>query len=101
MSSRGSSPNTLKLRLYVAGASPNSAAAISNLRALLEYHSPNSVELELVDVLVRPEDGLSAGILVTPTMVKVAPLPERRIVGNLRDTAALISVLGLNEAKRG
>ena len=88
---------TLKVRLYVAGASPNSTAAISNLRALLERHAPDSAELELVDVLMRPEDGLRAGILVTPTMVKLDPLPERRIVGNLRDTQALLSVLGLSE----
>jgi circadian clock protein KaiB len=100
MSPGRSPPRKLKLRLYVAGASPNSTTAIRNLSALLERHAPQDVELELVDVLTRPEEGLQAGILVTPTMVKLAPSPQRRIVGNLRDTDALLSVLGLTETDR-
>lgn len=99
MNAGRASPKTLKLRLYVAGASSNSTAAARNLRALLERYAPQSAELELIDVLARPEDGLHAGILVTPTMVKLSPPPERRIVGNLRDTEALLSVLGLTEVE--
>jgi circadian clock protein KaiB len=99
MSPGRASSKTLRLRLYVAGTSPNSTAAIRNLRAVLERHAPNDAELELIDVLARPEEGLSAGILVTPTMVKLRPTPERRIVGSLRDTNALLSVLGLNEVE--
>jgi len=90
----------LCLRLYVAGESPNSVAAIRHLRSLLGSYPSVQVELEILDVLQNPEVGLRERILVTPTLVKVAPPPERRIVGNLRDTDALVAVLGLTEARR-
>jgi circadian clock protein KaiB len=45
--------------------------------------------------LKHPEVGLRENILVTPTMIRLAPLPVRRIIGNLKDTAALLALLGL------
>ncbi len=88
----------LRLRLYVAGESPNSVAALRNLRALLAAHPSREVELDVVDVLKDPEAGSRDGVLVTPMLIKLAPAPERRIFGSLTDTAALLGVLGLVEA---
>ena len=85
---------TLHLRLYVAGDAPNSVAAVRHLRTLLASY-PSHVTLEIIDVLQNPEPGSREGVLVTPTMIKLAPSPVRRIIGNLKDTEALISVLGL------
>lgn len=45
----------------------------------------------------HPELGVRDGVLVTPMMIKLAPGPERRIFGTLKDTDALIGVLGLAE----
>ena len=53
--------------------------------------------LEVIDVLKHPEIGLRENVLVTPTMIKVEPLPVRRVIGNLKDSAALIAVRGLGE----
>jgi circadian clock protein KaiB len=83
------------LRLYVAGDAPNSTAARHHLRSILARPGAPAVELEIVDVLADPRRGLRDGILVTPTLIRVAPGPERRIVGNLRNTAVLLATLGL------
>lgn len=87
---------TLVLRLYVAGDSPNSALARTNLRAFLARDPNRQVDLEIVDVLEDAERALGDRILVTPTLVKVAPSPECRVIGNLRDQA-----VGASERTRG
>jgi circadian clock protein KaiB len=78
------------LRLYVAGDSANSVMAKSNLLAALAHLARDAFKLELVDVLREPARALAEGVLVTPTLVKVSPVPERRIIGNLRDREALV-----------
>ena len=55
-------------------------------------------DVEIVDVLRAPERGLEDGVLVTPMLVRVAPPPERRILGNLSDRANLLGVLSPQEA---
>ena len=90
----------LRLRLFVAGEAPNSLSAVHNLRATLAAHPSVNAELEVIDVLSNPELGLRENVLVTPTMIKLAPFPARRIIGNLNDTEALMAVLGLDELER-
>ncbi len=100
--SRGTSAAkpALHLELYIAGESPNSVAAVRNLRSLLERYPSLSVDLKILDVLEDPRAGAAASVLITPMMIRRAPAPERRIFGTLRDTAALLSVLGLQDAWR-
>jgi circadian clock protein KaiB len=88
------------VRLYVAGEAPNSVAAIANLRLALAHCAEAAVEVETIDVLEDPDRALRDGVLVTPMLVKVAPLPERRILGNLRDRDTLFSVLGIDRVVR-
>jgi circadian clock protein KaiB len=85
----------MKLRLYVTGSAPHSVEALANIRAVraaLSHH-----ELEVVDVLERPERALADQVLVTPTLMKLAPRPACRIVGNLRDTRHVLISLGVME----
>ena len=96
--SRTTKDRTLRLRLYVVGESPNSVAAQRHLRAALAAYPSRRVELEILDLLKHPELGVRDAVLVTPLMIKLAPAPERRIFGTLKDTDALVSVLGLTEA---
>ena len=88
----------LRVRLYVAGDGPNSARAVTNLRAVIAKlaHAPDDVEI--IDVLRAPERGLRDGVLVTPMLIRVSPPPERRILGNLSDRAILLGVLAPGEA---
>lgn len=88
---------TLVVRLYVAGDSSNSQLARNNLQSALAHLPRGDVRLEVVDVLREPERALEDGVLVTPTLIRQSPLPERRVVGNLRDRSALMTGLGIDE----
>ena len=85
----------LRLRLYVAGDALNSIGAIANLRAAIAECAGGEADIEIIDVLRDPDRGLRDGILVTPMLVKIEPLPERRLLGSLRDRQILLAVLGL------
>jgi circadian clock protein KaiB len=87
----------LRLCLYVAGDSPNSVTAERNLRRLLSSYPALGAELEIRDVLVDPEAGLRAKVIATPMLLKLAPEPERRILGDLHDLDLLRDVLGLRD----
>lgn len=76
MSSR---PAVYKFCLYVAGDAPNSALARANLTTLCREHLPNRHQIEIVDVFRQPQRALADGVFMTPTLVKLRPLPLRRI----------------------
>jgi circadian clock protein KaiB len=84
----------VKLRLYVTGSAPNSIAALANLKAVRAALDEDH-ELEIVDVLERPERALADDVLVTPTLLKLAPRPPCRIVGNLSNIHQVLSSLGI------
>jgi circadian clock protein KaiB len=88
---------TLSLRLYVAGNAPNSAAALANLAKLFPGSEANgpAVAIEVVDLLHEPSRGLVDGVVVSPTLVRLAPAPVRRIVGDLSDHQAVLLALGV------
>ena len=83
----------LVLRLYVAGRSPNSVLAIANATAICDQHFAARYTLEIVDLLVEPRRALADGIIVTPTLLKLAPKPLQRLIGNLSDTARVLLTL--------
>ena len=85
-----------KFRLYVAGDALNSAQAVANLGALCHAHLPQRHEIEVVDVFKEPKRALADGILMTPTLVKLAPSPVRRIVGTLSQAQPVLQALGLH-----
>ena len=86
----------LSLRLFVAGDSPDSAIAIANLKALFPPDQGSQVELEIVDVQRDPSRAARDAILVTPTLLKVSPGPQCRILGNLKNRHALLGLLGID-----
>ncbi len=89
---------TTLFRLYVADETPNSVRAVANLQAICQEHLRDCYRLELVDILQEPLRALSEGVLVTPTLVRLSPLPVRKIVGDLSNRTAVLLALGL---KRG
>jgi len=76
----------LSLRLYIAGNAPNSVRALNNLKAICDEHFASGFALEIVDLLVHPQRALADGIVVTPTLVKLLPLPVQKVIGTLSDT---------------
>jgi circadian clock protein KaiB len=85
-----------KFRLFIAADTLNSVQAASNLNALCKAHLAGRHEIEVIDVFKDSKRALAEGIRMTPTLVKLAPGPERRIIGSLTDTDRVMQTLGLN-----
>jgi circadian clock protein KaiB len=83
----------LVLRLYVAGNAPNSLRAIANAKAICNEHFASRHEIEIVDLLKHPRRAVADGIIVTPTLLKLSPLPVQRVIGNLSDTDQVLLAL--------
>ncbi|GAC1633702.1 MAG: hypothetical protein NVS9B10_29240 [Nevskia sp.] len=84
-----------RFALYVAGDAPNSGLALANLMAFCRAHLADRHEIEIVDVFEHPKRALAQGVFLTPTLHKLEPLPDRRIVGTLTQTQTLLQALGL------
>lgn len=84
-----------KFRLYVATGTLNSTQAMANLNALCRAHLEGRHEIEVVDVFREPQRALAEEIRMTPTLLKLTPLPVRRIVGSLSQTQRVLDTLGL------
>ncbi len=88
-------------RLYIAGRAPHSLRAMANLTAICEDYLIGRYEIELIDILIDPLRALADDILLTPTLVKIAPQPVCQIVGSLSDRPAVLLALGIEEARHG
>ncbi len=84
-----------KFKLYVVGRTPKSIEVIEELVQLLEDALNSYYHLEVIDVIESPELAEKDGILATPALEKVAPVPVRKIVGDLSDRERVLLVLGL------
>jgi circadian clock protein KaiB len=82
-------------RLYVAGQTARTEAAVRDLRWLCESALPGQYELEIIDVVERPDLAENEGILIAPTVVRLRPLPERWAFGDLSDRDRTASALGV------
>ena len=74
------------LRLYVAGSTPRSLAAFSNLKRICEEHLKGMYRITVIDLLVNPQLSRDDQIVAIPTLVRKLPLPIRKIIGDLSDT---------------
>src|SRR4051812_38297519 len=72
-----------ELRLYVAGKTPKSVLALSNLKKLCEEHLEGQYSIEVIDLLTHPQLAEGDQILAIPTLVKKVPEPVRKIIGDL------------------
>lgn len=73
------------LRLYVAGQTPKSLAAIVNLKNICEQHLAGRYTIDVIDLLVSPQLAAGDQIVALPTLVRHLPPPLKRIIGNLSD----------------
>lgn len=85
----------VRLRLYIGGESPRAIRAASNLRRLCSQLLGDDWELEVIDVVDRPDLADEARIFATPTVVKLTPAPIRRAIGDLSDIQRLAAALDL------
>lgn len=83
------------LRLYVAGHTPRSVTALSNLKRLCEEHLAGRYDIEVIDLIERPQLARGDQILAVPTLVRQLPAPMRKIIGDLSDRERVLVGLDL------
>jgi circadian clock protein KaiB len=84
------------LRLFITGTTSRSSRAIANLRRVCEERLHGEYDLEVVDIYQHPAAAQEHQILAAPTLVKVLPLPLRRIIGDLANEERVLAGLGLS-----
>jgi circadian clock protein KaiB len=83
--------------LYITDSGPNSVRAVANLDAICKEHLQENFRLEIIDVLEYPQRALADGVVVTPSLAKLSPLPAATIIGNLSDKSGVLRALGIVE----
>jgi circadian clock protein KaiB len=83
-----------ELRLYVAGKTPKSVTALTNLRKYCEEHLKDQYRIEVIDLLEKPQLAEGDQILAIPTLVRKVPEPIRKIIGDLSNEEKVL--VGLN-----
>jgi circadian clock protein KaiB len=92
-----SADNHFQLRLYVAGQTPKSLAALSNLKRICATHLDGRYRLEVIDLMKNPQLAQGDQILAIPTLVRNLPKPIRKIIGDLSDTGRVLVGLDLRD----
>jgi circadian clock protein KaiB len=90
-----------ELRLYVAGQSPKSLRALSNLNDLCEEHLAGRYSIEVIDLVDQPSRARSDDILAIPTLVRRLPVPLRKIIGDLSNTERVLVGLSIRPERHG
>lgn len=89
----------LLLRLYIAGQTPKSLKALTNLKKLCAEHMSDSYQIEVIDLMKKPELAQQDQVLAIPTLVRNLPVPIRKIIGDLSDTERVLLGLDLNASR--
>jgi circadian clock protein KaiB len=91
----GRSHQDWNLCLYVAGATPKSAAVFRNLKQICEEHLAGRYDIEVIDLRKNPEIARDDQIFAVPTVVRKRPSPIRKIIGDLSNTERVLTGLDL------
>ena len=88
-----------RLRLYIAGHTPNSIAAIANLKKICKDQLQGRYRMEVIDLLEKPQLAKGDQIIAIPTLVRRLPPPVKKIIGNLSKTESVVVGLDLKPAR--
>ena len=84
--------------LYITGASPNSSRAITNIKKIFEKYLKGKYELNIIDVYQQPQIANEVNIVALPLLVRLMPLPQRRLIGDMSDADRVMRSLGLEKS---
>ena len=90
---------TFQLRLYVAGQTAKSVAALANLRRICETHLAGQYRIEVIDLTKTPQLAAGDQILAVPTLVRRLPEPIKKIIGDLSDEERVLVGLDILPVK--
>ena len=96
MSKRAEDSLGYNLRLYVAGQTPKSIAAVCNLRRLCEKYLSGRYRLDVIDLMVDPNLAQQDQIIAIPTLVRHMPEPIKRVIGDLSNSKRVLTRLGID-----
>jgi circadian clock protein KaiB len=98
---KGAKPKVMEweLRLYVAGNTPNSITAFSNLQQICEEHMGGRYRIEIIDLFENPQLARGDQIIAVPTLVRRLPVPIKKIIGDLSNTERVLVGLDLKPAR--
>jgi len=88
------------LRLYLAGQSARSLAALKNLEAICEEHLAGRYRIEVIDLLKQPQLARGDQIVAVPTLVRHLPPPMKKIIGDLSNADRVLVGLDLRQRRR-
>jgi len=84
------------LKLYVAGQSPKSVAAITNIKKICEENLQGRYELDVIDLYQQPQLAQGEQIIAVPTLIRKLPVPLRRIIGDMSNTERVLVGLDIS-----
>ena len=84
------------LKLFITGASPNSARAIANLKGICEKYLGEKYDLEIVDIYQQPMLAKKEQVIALPMLIKYFPLPIKKLFGDMSNEKNVLKGLGLN-----
>ncbi len=85
-----------KLTLYVADETPNCLNASANLKRVCHDYLKDNCEVDVVDILKKPEVAEEEQIVAIPTLIKQYPLPMKKVIGDLSNTERLLAGLDIH-----
>lgn len=85
-----------ELLLFIAGATPNSAEAVRNLKDVCEQYLAGRVDLQIIDIYQQPERARQEQVVAAPTLIKKRPGLVRFLVGDLSDRRRVLALLGIS-----
>jgi len=88
------------LRLYVAGQTPKSLAAVANLQKICEENLAGRYKIEVIDLVTQPQLAAGDQIVAIPTLVRRLPPPLKRMIGDLSNTEKVIVGLDLRPIEK-
>ena len=92
-------PAEWQLLLYIAGQTPKSVKALSNIKKYAEIHLEGKYSIEIIDLLVNPQLAEGDQILAVPTLVRRFPEPIRKIIGDLSNEERVLVWLNIKPLK--
>ena len=95
-----SKDNKYVLRLYIAGQTPKSSQAITNIKKVCDEHLKGRYKLEVIDIYQQPVLAKGEQIIAAPTLLKKLPLPFRRFIGDMSNIEQRLLGLDLKPKKK-
>ncbi|MES2850266.1 MAG: circadian clock KaiB family protein [Bacteroidota bacterium] len=86
------------LKLFITGASPNSSKAITNIKAICDEYLKSGYKLDIIDIYKQPLMAQNEQIVALPLLIKLSPLPVKRLIGNMSDKDRVLKGLELDNA---